>query len=530
MMFEPKARTLPALIDELAERMPDRPAVSFEGRTLTFSEFRREAIDFAKALIRDGVSPGDHIGILMGNCTEWLIANFGIQYACATMVALNTWYTPRELHYVLSHAEISTLISADRYAKANYLEIIEGFKDSEWDLSRIRRTIIRGNAGVPGSVSFADFANSARDLPDETVLRRSRAVRPEDIAYLLYTSGSTAHPKGVLLQHRGLIENTFNIGERLHFTPDDVFFMPISLFWGMGCENMLFTCWTHGVHIVLQDQFDPGEALQLIERYRCSATSGTPNIIHAIFNHPERPNYDISSMRKGTASGTPEATRQVIETCMPMACHCYGLTESYGFTTVNDASDPVDKRCQTEGRVLPGTILKIISPETNQEVPPGVAGEVRIKGYVMPAYYKNPDANAASFDENGFFRTGDLCSVDEDGYMTFRGRIKEMLKTGGMNVAPIEVEEVLRNHDAVADAFVTGLPDPVAGEIVAAAVILKPGARMTAEDVVAHCRASLASYKAPRQVRFVTLDMIPLTSTSKVHRMRLVELFAEQPA
>jgi fatty-acyl-CoA synthase len=524
-MNKPESRTLAALIEELATRFPDRPAATFEGRTVTFAEFRRLALDFAKALHADGVAPGDKVGILMGNRIEWLVANFAIQYLGATMVALNTWYTARELAYVLDHAEVSVLVMVNRYLNTDYAEMLDGFDLASEAFSRLRRVVMLGERTSAQAIDYHEFVKSGVAVPEEQVHARREAVRPGDIAYLLYTSGSTAHPKGVLIKHDSLIENTWNIGERLHLDSEDSLFMAVSLFWGMGCENLLLTSWTHGVHLVMQHQFDPTDALELITRYRCTALGATPNIIHAIFEHPQRGDYDLSALRKGVGYGSPDAARKLIATAIPLACHCYGLTESYGFCTVNDASDPVDKRSETEGRPLPGTELRIVSPETGRVLPAGETGEVRLRGHIMPGYFKNPEATAASFDAEGFFKTGDLGVLDEGGYLHFKGRIKEMLKTGGINVAPIEVEEVLRTHPAIEEAFVTGLPDPVRDEVVAAVIVLANGATLDKAAVIEYCRQSLAAYKVPREVVFVTMDRIPQTSTRKVHRMRLASLF-----
>ncbi|RAR49201.1 fatty-acyl-CoA synthase [Paraburkholderia unamae] len=526
-MNKPESRTLAALVEELAVRFPERPAASFEGRTVTFAQFRDLAIEFAKALQAEGVMPGDKVGILMGNRIEWLVVNFAIQYLGATMVALNTWYTARELAYVLDHADISVLVTVDRYLNADYVEMLDGLAPLSETFPRLKRVVMLGDRTAAQAIGYEAFVARGAAVADTVIHTRLSAVQPSDIAYLLYTSGSTSHPKGVLLQHDSLIENTWNIGARLHLDSDDALFLPVSLFWGMGCENLLLTSWTHGVHIVMQQQFDATEALHLISRYRCTALGATPNIVHAIFEHPQRGEYDLSGLRKGVASGSPEVSRKLIATAMPLLCHCYGLTECYGFATVNDASDPVARRAETEGRVLPGTEVRIVCPETGRTLPAGEAGEVCLRGHVMRGYFKNPEATAASFDADGFFHTGDLGVLDAEGFLHFKGRIKEMLKTGGINVAPIEVEEVLRTHPAIEEAFVTGLPDPVRDEVVAAVIVLARGATLDKAAVLEYCRASLAAYKVPREVVFVPMHEIPQTSTRKVHRMRLAELFSK---
>lgn len=527
-MIKPHSRTLSALIDELAVTYPDRSAVTFADETISFAEFRARTLALARALHADGVRPGDKIGILMGNRIEWLVANFAIQYLGATTVALNTWYTSRELYYVLGHAEVSTLIASDRCARADYVEMIDGYRPWGESVPRLRRVVMLGDRLARDAISYADLLARAEETAETVVTGIAAKLSPTDMAYLLYTSGSTARPKGVMLQHDSLIENPWNIGERLQFDSSDVIYMPISLFWGLACESILFATWTHGAHLVLQDQFDADKALELVERHRCTAFFGTPNIVYAVFQHPDRARYDLSSLRKGVASGSPETTRSVIESGLPLACHCYGLTESYGFATVNGASDPVDKRCNTEGRALPGTELRIVNPVTGQSVPAGEAGEVRLRGHVTPGYYKNPEATAASFDADGFFKTGDLGVLDAEGYLLFRGRLKEMLKTGGMNVAPAEVEEVLRQHPSILDAFITGLPDPVRDEAVAAIIVLHEGCTLGEDEVIAYCRSALAAYKVPRRVMFTTMERLPQTTTGKIHRMRLIELFASE--
>lgn len=524
-MKNPESKTLGALIEEMAASYPDRPALSFDGRTVTFAEFRRLAIDCAKALHAQGVRRGDKVGILMGNRIEWVVANFAAQYIGATMVALNTWYTQRELAYVLEHSDVTLLITADHYLRADYVAMLAAMQPWTQTLPLLRKVVVLGPGQVGNSLSYQQFIAAGADRTDEEILSLSRAVDAEDVAYLLYTSGSTAHPKGVMLMHRHLIENMFDIGERMHFTPDDVVYMPLSLFWGMGCMNMLIGPWTHGMHIVLQEQFDASEGLELIQRYRCSVLAGTANIIHAIFEHPQRAKYDLSSMKAGTPLGTPETSLQIIKTVMPLGVRVYGLTESHGFATMHDAGDPLAKRASTDGRVMPGFELRIVSPDTGKVLASGEVGEIRLKGHLLHAYYKNPEATANSYDDEGFFKTGDVGMMDADGYLLFMGRYKEMLKTGGINVAPIEVEEVLLKHPKVREAFVTGLPDPVREQVVAAVIVLKEGASMDADEVLRHCRDQLAAYKVPKHIRFATMEEIPQTTTQKVHRMRLASMF-----
>ena len=529
-MRRPESHTLADLIEELAALHPDKAAVTDARETLSFGVFRTRVLQVAKALYAEGVRSQDRVGILMGNRNEWLVVNFAIQYLGATMVALNTWYTDRELSYVVGHADINVLFMADRFLKSDYVETFSRFAPWRDEFPLLRAIIVLGERVGEGMIAYEDFVSRGAAADEGEVHALRQTVSSDDIAYQLYTSGSTAHPKGVLLQHRGLLRNTWNIGERLHYDESDVLYLPISLFWGLGCENAVPTAWQRAMHIVLQDHFDADEAMDLIETHRCTAMCGTANIMLAILNHPDRSARDLSSLRKGSCGASPDVSRRVIGELIPGLCHPFGLTETYGYSAVNDADDPVEKRATSDGRPMPETEFWIVSPETEERLGPGEIGEIRQRGLVLAGYYKAPEITAQSFDARGFFKTGDLGMIDEDGYLFFKGRSKEMIKTGGMNVSPAEVEGVLKGHPAVEDAFVTSLRDPVRTEIVVAVVILAKGAVLDGDAALAHCRASLAAYKVPRQVRFVAFGELPLTTTGKVHRMRLQELFVPAEA
>jgi fatty-acyl-CoA synthase len=317
----------------------------------------------------------------------------------------------------------------------------------------------------------------------------------------------------------------WQIGERQRVTERDRLWLAVSLFWGLGCENALFNLLTHGGCIVLQEHFDAGQALELIERERCTVFYGTPNMAQALYEHPDRAKRDLSSLRGGATIGTPEQIMRVVELGAREICNIYGLTETYGNCNVADARDPLEKRISSVGRALEGVEQRIVDPLTGKVLPAGEVGEVRVKGYVTTGYYKDPARTAEAFDENGFFRTGDLGMLDADGYLHFRGRIKEMVKTGGINVAPIEVEEVLLAHPAVQAAFVTGVPDAVHDELLAAVIVPKRGVVLTEREVTEHCRKTLAAYKVPRLIRFAAEEELPLTTTGKVQKNRLASTF-----
>lgn len=527
MTKRPDSLTLGALLEELAAEVPNSCALTFKGHTFTYSQMRDRVVEAAKALLAGGMRPGDRVGLLLGNSTEWVVLNFAIQYLGGTMVALNSWYTEKELAYVIEHSDISTLFFADKIMKTDYVALLQRLEPLSKTFPKLKHLVLLGDQELAGAQPWSEFLASGVGASESEVLKIMEAVSPDSVAYQLYTSGSTSRPKGVMLIHRHLIENTFEIGLRMHFGPKDVVYMPLSLFWGMGCMNMLLGPWAHRAHIVLQEQFNAEEGLEIIQKYGCTVLAGTPNIIHAIFEHPNAHKYDLSSMRKGTPLGTPEVSLKIINMYMPEGVHCYGLTETHGFATVNDGDDPVQMRANTEGKPMPGWEVRVVDPDTNQLLERGTLGEIRVRGRMMAGYYKNPEATMQSYDSDGFFKTGDLGFLDAEGYLSFKGRFKEMLKTGGINVAPAEVEEVLLAHPSVGEAFVTGIPDDVQGEIIAAAIVPKPGHSVSPDDISEFCKTGLAKYKQPKKIRIITHEDVPLTTTQKVHRMKLVELFQQ---
>jgi fatty-acyl-CoA synthase len=284
---------------------------------------------------------------------------------------------------------------------------------------------------------------------------------------------------------------------------------------------------THGGSIVLQESFEPGEALALLDGERCSVYYGMANMARAILEHPDRPRHRLAAMRTGLTIGLPEDIRMTMEAVNARElCNVYGSTETYGNCAVTDAHDPLELRLHTQGLPLPGMEIRAVDPASGRPLPRGEAGELRVKGYLTPGYYQDAALNRAAFDAEGFFVTGDLGLVGDDGRVRFRGRLKEMIKTGGINVAPLEVEAVLLTHPAVKQAYVVGVPDRDKEEIVAAAIELREGATATAEALAAFCRERLASYKVPARIVFRKGDEFPRTPTGKVQKPRLREELA----
>jgi fatty-acyl-CoA synthase len=393
----PFSRTLPDLLDEMAARQPEREFIVGAQERLSYAETRARVRRLAKGLHQLGVRRGDKVALLMSNRVEWLLIDLAVTLLGATLVPISTWSRARELGYVLNHCDATTLITVDRFLGQDYLAMLAeiGAPGSE-GLPQLRRVVTAGTehpAGAedpPGAVRLEDLGELGGGVDDAMLDACQRAVTPEDVACILYTSGTTSTPKGVQLQHRGLIENPWSIGERQHLGPEDRMWMGISLFWSFGCANALLAVMTHGGAIVLQEQFDAAGALALIERERCTVYYGTPNIALALWEHPDRARRDLSSLRTGAAIGPPPAMRMVMDLGARQICNVYGLTECYGNANVTDAADPVDVRLHTVGRPLPGMEIRIVDRDTRRPLPPGEVGEILIRGYLTPGSTRTP--------------------------------------------------------------------------------------------------------------------------------------------
>lgn len=529
MSFQPPtSQTIPTLLVELVQRFGERPALVAGPHRLSYAQLRHELMRTAAGLHALGVRRGDHVGILMGNRQEWVLGFLALQQLGAVSVGLNTWATPREFVYALTHAQISVLVCVDRFKRTPWHSQVAAMQ-AAGELPDLRRTVwVSADAQQPTALNAAageigwDAMLAQGHATDAVVLEAAGlAARPDDVAMLLYTSGSTAAPKGILLQHGHWIRNGFHIGERQHMRSEDRLWLAVSLFWSYGCVNALPNLLTHGGCVVLQEHFDAQEGLRLIEAERCSIIYATPNIVQALQEHPDRPGRDLSSLRSGAIIGTPEQIQQAIDLGAHEICNVYGLSETYGNCAVIDAGEPLEVRLQSVGAPLPDVTVRICHIETGQVLPAGEVGEIRIKGPLFLAYHREPEKTVESFDDHGFFHSGDLGWLDAQGRLYYRGRLKEMVKSGGINIAPVEVEESLMRYAGVRSAYVIGVPHPVLDEALAAIVIPEAGVQLTPEELKRHCQTELAAYKVPLVYHFTTTDRLPLTTTGKLQKMML---------
>ncbi len=524
-MRKPASRTAPALLAELAARQGAGEALVDGPRRWSWRTLAGAVDACARALAASGIGAGDRVGILAGNRAEWIIGHFAVMSLGAISVGLNTWATAHELGWQLGHAEVRALLVEPRFRERDFLALVREARACGDGLPALALCVALDACDAADVLAWPDFLARGKAIDPAVVSAAGAAVGEHDTACLLYTSGSTALPKGVPLVHGKLIDNMWAIGERQHLVADDRLWLAVSLFWSLACVNALFAVMTHGGTIVLQHHFDAGAALALIERERCTVFYGTPNMALALAEHPARERHDLTTLRTGVTIGTPAQVARVAALGCAGICNVYGLTEAYGNSTVTDAALPLEQRLETVGRALEGVEVAILDPDTQAPRASGEPGEIALRGNVTPGYWQDPARTAEAFTADGWFRTGDLGLLDADGYLYYRGRLKEMVKTGGINVAPAEVEQVLASHPAVELAFVTGIPDERLDEALAAVVVLRTGAATDAAALAAHCRERLAAYKTPRHFRFVDAAALPLTTTGKLKRNALPGLF-----
>ncbi len=522
----PRARTFPGLMDEMAERYGERNFVTDFRRRLSYNEFRAEVRQLAKGLHALGVRRDDKVALLMGNQAEWLVIDFAVTLLGGVLVAVNTWWKHSELHHALGSTDSSVLIMVDRYLGNDYSAAMREMGDLSKALPDLKHIVGLGDDLLPGSLTYDQLVAMGNGVDDALIDAAQALVQPDDTAYLLFTSGSTARSKAVQLTHRGNIENTHGIGERMHLTEHDRMLMPTSMFWSLTCVNGLFAVMSHGGSLVLLFKYDAAELLRLMEVERCTGLYTLPNIALAIHAHPDRATRDLSAWRTGTARSA--VIGLMYEMGAKEMISGYGLTECYGHSIDSDGYDPIETRMRNAGKPLTGVELKVIHPETGEPVPQGTQGEILLRGYVTPGYYKNPERNREAIDADGWFHTGDIGVVEEDGSLSFRGRYKELIKTGGINVAPADVEDVLLAHPDVQQAVAVGVPDKTRDEIVAVMVVAQPGRTIDVDELLAYCRRTAAAFKVPRFVQVVDASEIPLTDTGKIHKGRTQEALTKR--
>ena len=518
-----------------ADRYPDRPALIFPDRRITFAELVEASYQRARGLYALGVRPGDHVGVLMPNCMAYMEFVYGAALLGAVSVLMNARYKPPELAYVVHNADLTVIITTDLIADyANFGELLhDAFPELRTAptgslslaAAPMLRNLVMLGATVPSGFIAGTVFDKLSDTPAPIDALRAQ-VSVSDPAIMMYTSGTTANPKGCPLSHEVLVRNGINMNRQRYFmTQTDVFWAPLPMF-HMAAILPAMACLDAGAALLTATHFDADVALTLLESERVTiAFPAFPTITNEIISHPRFSTADLSAIRRINNVAPIDMLRR-FQDAFPQAVQtgAYGMTEVGGVISFNHPSETLAQRLDACGTPFPGVSLRVVNSETLADLPTNARGELWIKGYcVFDGYYKSPEKNAEAFHE-GWFRTGDLCSLDDRGAIRFHGRIKDMLKVGGENVAAIEIESHLAKHPAVKMAQVIGVPDPRLEEVPVAFVELLPGKTATGDEIIAHCRGQLASFKVPRSVHFVT--EWPMSST-KVQKFKLKEIAAK---
>jgi fatty-acyl-CoA synthase len=516
----------------LASDLPSQPALLFEdGPRYTFAELEREARTIARGLIAHGVQPGERVVLWATNVPEWVVLQFALAKIGAILVTANTALRARDIDYLLRQSEAATILTIEGFRDVDYLAALNEIGAVRGALPALTRLylISRDSApsGAPGGFRpYASLRDAAAGVPESALDVRSASVGVDDVINMQYTSGTTGFPKGVMLSSRNIVNNGHALAANLGFTPADRLCLCVPLFHCFGCVIGVLGAYTHGACLCPLEAFEPRRVLATVERERCTALYGVPTMFLAELEHPEFARFDLTTLRTGVMAGSlcpePLMRRVMSDMHIPEITIAYGLTEASPGITMTPRSSSVTDRSQTVGVALPEMEVKVVDPATGAERRPGERGELCVRGYnVMRGYYNNPEATRAAIDADHWLRTGDEASVDERGFYSITGRIKDLIIRGGENISPKEIEDCLREHPAVADAYVYGIPDTFFGEIVAAAVRLKSGHQVGSEALILWCGERLARFKVPKLVRFVA--EFPMTASGKIQKYKLRE-------
>ena len=537
--------TIPTLLDEAVMNHGSRDAVIFakDREHLSWHDLKGRSDEVAAGLLALGIQRGDRVGIWAPNCVEWLLAQFGAARIGAILVNVNPAYRTSELEYALNKVQCRVLIMARALKSSDYVAMLKELAPEvnhhsghkRLQLARfphLEQVILIGDGEKPaGMMAFKKLINIAGPAHQSRLNDISKSLDPDDAINIQFTSGTTGAPKGATLTHFNIVNNARYTAEAMRLTEKDKLVIPVPLYHCFGMVIGVLSCTAVGATMVFPGaSFDAAETLKAIQQYRCTALHGVPTMFIAQLDHPEFRNFDVSSLRTGVMAGAPcpiETMRRVVSDMhMKEITIAYGMTETSPISFQSGVDDPLEKRVSTVGRIQPHAEVKIID-EQGRIVPVGKQGELCTRGYlVMQGYWEDDERTSESIDQAGWMHSGDLATLDAEGYCNIVGRVKDMLIRGGENVYPREVEEFLFRHPKIQNASVFGVPDAKYGEEVCAWIVLKPGQSASAEEIQTHCQGQIAHYKIPRIIRFV--PELPLTATGKPQKFVMREKMIQE--
>ena len=537
--------TFPQVLDRMVEEFPDQYCFKYTtlDYTRTYSEFRDDVDTFARALVSMGVRPGMKVAIWATNVPAWYITFWATTKIGAVLVTVNTAYKIHEAEYLLRQSDTHTLVMIESALDSNYRKIINEIcpeiattKAGEpLHCKRLPflRNVITVDFKQPGSLTFDEAMDRSELVPIEEVRRMAAAVQPDDVCNMQYTSGTTGFPKGVMLTHYNVVNNGKCIGDRMGLSTADRMMIQVPMFHCFGMTLSMTSSMTHGATMCPMPYFSAKSSLACINQERITCFNGVPTMFIAMFNHPDYRKTDFSYMRTGIMAGAGCPADLMKRAADPNEMNMYGIVSVYGQTecapgnTMSSWTDSLEVRTETVGYDFPHVECKIIDPETGEEVGVGVNGEFCARGYnTMKGYYKMPQATKDTIDEDGWLHSGDLACKDEDGNYRITGRLKDMIIRGGENIYPKEIEEFIYTHPAVKDVQVIGVPDKKYGEEIFASIILKEAGSITADDMFAYIKASMARHKVPKYIEFV--DSFPMNAAGKILKYKMREDAAQR--
>ncbi len=531
--------TIGDMLNSISSRFPETDAVVSMHQNIrwTYSELRRRTDELARALMALGVEKGDRVGIWAMNCAEWVLTQFATAKIGAIMVNINPAYRTYELEYALKQSEVQTLIVQGRFKTSDYVGMFyeccpEAFEARPGRINSdrlpfLRNAIFLGDIPYNGMFAWSEVLEKGREISRDELREREESLSFDDPVNIQYTSGTTGFPKGVVLTHHNILNNGYIIGEGMNFSERDRLCIPVPFYHCFGMVLSNLACMTHGSTMVLPGPvFNAEDVLRTVHAERCTALHGVPTMFIAELSHPHFERYDYETLRTGIMAGSPCPIEVMKEVATKMHMSeiviVYGQTECSPGITMTTTRDPLERRVSTVGKAFPHTEVKIIDPKSGKILPRGEVGEICARGYcVMKCYYNNPSATHATIDGNRWNHTGDLGTMDADGYVKIVGRLKDMVIRGGENIYPREIEEFLHLHPAIKDFYVIGVPDEKYGEELMAWIQLEDGECLTEEAVKEFCRNRIAHFKIPRYIRFVT--EFPMSVTGKIQKYRMRE-------
>ena len=524
--------------DDMVDKHPDREALisRHEGRRYTYRALQAESSKLASALLNLGLAPGDRVGIWSHNNVPWVLMQIATAKVGLILVNINPAYRTSELEYALNKVGCKALVTMAQFKTSDYLGMLRELGPAK--LPQLLHTFWIDKPGQghteeeqPGMQRFSRLLASG-DATDVRIAQVQKTLKATDPINIQFTSGTTGFPKGATLTHRNILNNGFFIGECMKLSPVDKLCIPVPLYHCFGMVLGNLACLTHGSAIVYpNDGFDALTVLETVQAEKCTGLHGVPTMFIAELDHPRFKEFDLSTLRTGIMAGSPcptEVMKRVVDQMhLNEITIAYGMTETSPVSCQSSTDTPLDKRVSTVGTVQPHLEVKIIDPETGAIVPVGQSGELCTRGYsVMHGYWEDEPRTRETIDAEHWMHTGDLATMDAEGYVNIVGRIKDLVIRGGENIYPREIEEFLYRHPKVQDVQVVGLPDRKYGEELCAWIIVKPGQSATDEDIRSFCKGQIAHYKVPKYIQFVT--EFPMTVTGKIQKFKIRDAMTEQ--